>query len=157
MKLHLLRHAKTEKQAISGRDFDRSLMEKGSRQSKEIAKFLENKNWNNTLLFCSEAKRTRETFAEIQKRNSFNEVSFHQNLYLAENKELLDFIWKLNSTQDLFILGHNDGLSELASYFCGEEIHLKTCSYVCITFEANSSVEMSRETGMIVETFRPEV
>ena len=157
MKLHLLRHAKTEKQAISGRDFDRSLMEKGFRQSKEIAKFLENKNWNNTLLFCSEAKRTRETFAEIQKRNSFNEVSFHQNLYLAENKELLDFIWKLNSKEDLFIVGHNNGLSDLASYFCGEEIHLKTCTYLCISFDAEFSAEWSRETGIFVETYRPEV
>lgn len=157
MKLHLLRHAKTEKKAISGRDFDRSLMEKGCRQAKEIAKFLENKNWNNTLLFCSEAKRTRETFAEIEKCASFNEVSYKHNLYLAETKELLDFIWKLNSKQDLFILGHNDGLSELASYFSGEEILLKTCAYICIAFEAISSAELSRATGIIVETFRPEV
>ena len=157
MKLHLLRHAKTEKQASSGRDFDRSLMEKGTRQAKEMAQFLENKNWNDAILFCSTAKRTKETFAEIQKRNTFKEVSFHKSLYLAEKKELLEFIWKLNSSEDLFIIGHNNGLSDLASYFCGEEIHLKMCNYVCISFDAEFSVEWSRETGMIVESYRPEV
>lgn len=157
MILHLLRHAKTEKQAETGKDFDRALMERGRLQAKEIAKFLETKKLEKTLFFCSSAKRTKQTFDEIEKRNTFQEFSILDQLYLAETKELLDFIWKLNSNQDIFILGHNNGLSDLATYFCGEHIHLKTSGYIAISFEAESSSEWSKDLGVILESYRPEV
>ena len=157
MKLHLLRHAKTDKYSNSGRDFDRKLMEKGKLQANGMAEFLTTKNWQDTVLFCSSAKRTKETFAYIQKKNKFKKVSFDQSLYLAELKDLLEFIWKVDSKNDLFIVGHNNGLSDLATYFFGEDTHLKTCTYLCISFEAEFSSEWSRDLGIIQEVYRPEV
>lgn len=157
MKLHLLRHAKTDKNSVSGCDFDRKLMGKGNLQANEMAKFLTSKNWEETVLFCSAAKRTKETFEYIQKKNKFKVLSFHQSLYLAELKDLLEFIWKLDSKNDLFIVGHNNGLSDLATYFLGEDTHLKTCTYLRISFEAEFSSEWSRDLGIIQEVYRPEV
>ncbi len=157
MKLHLLRHAKTNKHADSGRDFDRKLMEKGKSQANEMAKFLTTKNWEHTVLFCSEAKRTKETFEYIQNKNKFKEVSFYQSLYLAELRDLLEFIWKVDSKNDVFIVGHNNGLSDLATYFLGEDTHLKTCTYLCISFEAEFSSEWSSDLGIIQQVYRPEV
>jgi phosphohistidine phosphatase len=157
VKLHLLRHAKTEKFSSSGKDFDRKLMEKGIRQSTEMFKFLETKSFENTNLYCSAAQRTKETFNLVCSKMKFNQVSFHKELYLARLEELLQFIWNLKSQKDIFIIGHNEGLSELASYLSGSFIHLKTCGYIQLEFECESSEEMSIDCGIICESYRPEV
>lgn len=157
MKLHLLRHAKTEKHSDSGRDFDRKLMQKGKFQAKEIGNFLASKNWEETVLLCSSAKRTLETFEYVKQKNNFKEASFHKSLYLAELKDLLEFIWKLDSKNDIFILGHNNGLSDLASYFTGNDMHLRTSGYLAIEFDCTTPMEWSKDLGILVESFRPEV
>lgn len=157
MKLHLLRHAKTEKFSSSGKDFDRELMEKGIRQSAEMFKFLEPQSFENTNLYCSAARRTKETFDLLCSKFKFNKVTYHHELYLAGLEELLRFIWNLKSQKDIFILGHNEGLSELASYLSGSNIYLKTCGYLQLEFDCSSSEEISRDCGIILESYRPEV
>ncbi len=157
MKLHLLRHSKTEKFSFSGKDFDRKLMEKGIRQSAEIFKFLKSQSFENTNLFCSAAQRTIETFDLVCSNFKFNQVSFHQELYLAGLEDILQFIWTLNSQKDIFIIGHNEGLSELASYLSGSHLHLKTCGYLQLEFDCESSEEISKDCGIIRESSRPEV
>lgn len=157
MNIYLLRHAKTEKISSSGKDFDRKLMGKGIRQSAEMLKFLEVKSFENTHLFCSTAHRTKETFQFICSKLVFNEVSFHDELYLANLKDLLQFVWNLKSQNDLFLIGHNEGLSEFASYLSGSYFHLKTSGYIHLEFECQSSEEISKDCGIIRETYRPEV
>ena len=157
MKLHLLRHAKTEKFSSSGKDFDRKLMEKGIRQSTEMFKFLETKSFENTNLYCSAAQRTKETYELVCSKLKLNHISFHQELYLAGLEDLLQFIWNLKSQKNIFIIGHNEGLSELASYLSGSNIQLKTCGYLQLEFLSESSEEMSKDCGIIRESYRPEV
>ncbi len=157
MKIHLLRHAKTEKFSSSGKDFDRKLMEKGIRQSSEMFKFLESKSFENTNLYYSSAQRTKETFDLICSRFKFNKVYFHKDLYLVGLEDLLQIIWDLKSKNDIFIIGHNEGLSELASYLSGSFIHLKTCGYLQLEFDCESSEEISKDCGIIRESYRPEV
>ncbi len=157
MKLHLLRHAKTEKISSSGRDFDRKLMEKGIRQSTEMFKFLEAKPFENTNLYCSAAQRTIETFNIVCSKINFQESKFHKELYLVGLEDLLQFIWNLKSQKDIFIIGHNEGLSELARYLSGSNNHLKTCSYLQLEFDCDSSEEISKDCGIIRESFRPEI
>lgn len=157
MKLHLLRHAKTEKFSSSGKDFDRKLMEKGIRQSTEMFKFLETKSFENTNLYCSAAQRTKETYELVCSKLKLNHISFHQELYLAGLEDLLQFTWNLKSKNDIFIIGHNEGLSELASYLSGSNIQLKTCGYIQLEFECESSEEISKDCGIIRKSYRPEV
>jgi phosphohistidine phosphatase len=157
VKLYLLRHAKTEKFSTSGKDFDRKLMEKGIRQSSEMLKFLEVKSFENINLYCSAAQRAKETFDLVCSELIFNQISFHQELYLAGLEDLLQFIWNLKSQKDIFIIGHNEGLSELASYLSGSFMNLKTCGYLQLEFDCESSEEISKDCGLIRESYRPEV
>jgi len=157
VKLHLLRHAETEKFSISGRDFDRKLMRKGVRQSTEMLRCLDKKYFENTNLYSSASQRTKETFDLVCSKLNFNQIYFHQELYLAGLEELLKFIWNLKSKNDIFILGHNEGISVLASYLSGQEIHLKTCEYVQLEFDCESSEEISKDCGIIQQAFRPEI
>jgi len=78
------------------------------------------------------------------------------DLYLCEQETFLKKLWDLNHENDLFIIGHNDGLSDLASYFAVEMIHLSTCEYICFSFLADSWAELSRRTGTIANRFRPQ-
>ncbi len=155
MKIHLLRHAKTEQLSTSGKDFDRKLKDRGIEQSKEMAQFLLTQGTQGIETWCSTAKRTRQTFSYLADVVKPSQLEFMDNLYLCEQETFLKKLWNLNQANDLFIIGHNDGLSDLASYFADEMIHLSTCEYICFSFSADSWAELSRGTGIIANRFRP--
>jgi phosphohistidine phosphatase len=152
---HLLRHAKTEQQSKSGKDFDRTLKQRGIEQSKEMALFLKLHDIRAIETWCSTAKRTRQTFSYLEDVLNPSMLAFMDDLYLCEHETFLQKLWKLNQSNDLFIIGHNDGLSDLASYFSDTMIHLSTCEYICFSFSADSWAEVSRGTGIIETHFRP--
>jgi phosphohistidine phosphatase len=155
MKIHLLRHAKTEQLSTSGKDFDRKLKDRGVLQSKEMAQFLSSNEIHGLEIWCSTAKRTRQTLTYLTDSLKPSKLEFMDDLYLCEQETFLKKLWDLNRENDLFIIGHNDGLSDLASYFADEMIHLSTCEYICFSFSADSWAELSRGTGSIVNRFRP--
>jgi phosphohistidine phosphatase len=156
MKIHLLRHAKTEQLSTSGKDFDRKLKDRGVLQSKEMAQFLSSNDIHGLETWCSTAKRTRQTLTYLSDTLKPSKLEFMDDLYLCEQETFLKKLWDLNRANDLFIIGHNDGLSDLASYFADEMIHLSTCEYICFSFSADSWAELSRGTGIIVNRFRPQ-
>jgi phosphohistidine phosphatase len=156
MNLHLLRHAKTDQHSANGSDFDRSLLPKGTLQAQLMAKHLENLRGIATT-WCSSAIRTRETLSKIKKEIELPDTVFLDELYLCSLKDYLDLIWSHKVPGDLFIVGHNFGISELATYLTDEEVELRTCEYVCIHFEVSSWQEISRSNGTIVDRYRPVV
>jgi phosphohistidine phosphatase SixA len=78
-------------------------------------------------------------------------------LYLGDRESYLRIIWDLKHDKDLMIVGHNEGISDFASYLLDQEIHLKTGHYLCIEFDAKKWNETSKGTGEIVTNFRPSV
>jgi phosphohistidine phosphatase SixA len=70
---------------------------------------------------------------------------------------LLDFIWKLEGKEDILLIGHNDGISDLASYFTDEYIGLQTAGYCCIEFDSENWKNTSKSLGRLVDSFRPKV
>jgi phosphohistidine phosphatase len=156
MKIHLLRHAKTEQLSKSGRDFDRNLKERGILQSKELADFIKAQGIQHLETWSSTANRTRQTLSYLIDDLKPSKIEFEDTLYLCEQETFLTKLWALNQTNDLFIIGHNDGLSALASYFADDMVHLSTCEYICFNFMADSWAEVSLGTGIIENRFRPQ-
>lgn len=154
MIIHLLRHAKTNQNSPTGRDFDRELLPRGYEQLTEFASKLAQRPITVTRVFCSSAKRTRQTWAEIATNFPNAEVSFHDELYLASHQTLLGFLTEQQSPEELLVIGHNEGLSNLASYLSDSDIHLKTCGYVQLSFPFDHSGFISANTGGVVDTFR---
>lgn len=150
--LHFLRHAKTNQVSPSGRDFDRELLPRGYEQLRDFRTFLGQKGHAIDHIYCSSAKRTRQTLNEIADLLPTATVSFHDELYLASGSELLSFITAKNSPKTSLLIGHNEGLSELASYLTGSDIHLKTCGYVQLSFPFDHSGFISACTGVVVES-----
>lgn len=157
MNLFLIRHAKTEKIAISGRDFDRELAEKGRLQAEKLNDFLAKFDFNSVDIWCSDAVRTKQTLSYFDTQFPSTNIEFKNELYLASASEVKELIWNTESDKDLLVIGHNEGISDIASYFLGEDIHLKTATFIQISFEANSRQEWSADLGKIQTIFRPKV
>jgi len=154
--LHLLRHAKTNANSDSGLDFDRLLLEKGIRQSKMMAQFFKMNDFQPKFIFCSSAKRTRATLKEIQKLHALEHaVEFRKELYLASRRDLLSFLCEVKGNGDVFIIGHNNGLSDLITYLVDDFYDLPTCSFVSITFDVDDWSEVSQSLGKVAVYFSP--
>jgi phosphohistidine phosphatase len=145
--LHFLRHAKTNQVSPTGRDFDRELLPRGYEQLSELRSKLAQSPITVTRVFCSSAKRTRQTWTEIADLFPNATISFHDELYLASASELLTFLSSKNSPQTSLLIGHNEGLSDLATYLTGSDIHLKTCGYLQLSFPFDHSGFISASTG----------
>ena len=64
-RLLILRHGKTEANAASGRDFDRSLTERGRHNSAEAARFIADSDIIPRLVLVSPATRALETWQHV--------------------------------------------------------------------------------------------
>jgi len=154
MKLHLIRHAKASGHSISGNDFDRELSEKGIRQATALGEFLKNEIGSCTVS-CSNAARTRQTLDIIGKQNEFSDIKFYNELYLCSKETYLEHLWQYSGNNDLVIVGHNFGISEVASYLTNEIIEMRTSEYVCILFEDMTWRETSKGMGTKINQYRP--
>jgi len=152
--LFLIRHATAEKMADSGRDFDRKLSEKGRKQAKELNQLLSDELPENTRYFCSSARRTRET---ISLAKLSNEITYLDSLYLADKSSILSFLNELNATHPICLIGHNEGISELASYLSGQEIELRTAKFIALRFPFENSSYWSQDSAQVEFQGRPEV
>ncbi|XOV67015.1 MAG: histidine phosphatase family protein [Fluviicola sp.] len=153
LRLHLLRHAKTEQFSPTGKDFDRYLMVKGRKQRADLNLFFKTIS-NIDHVWCSSAKRTRETLAAIE---GLPEAHFFDELYLCSHKTMLQMLWERNPEGEVLIVGHNFGISDLVNYFCDSDIELRTGQYVCIAFDCDDWSQTFRGTGTISQMYRPEV
>jgi phosphohistidine phosphatase len=79
--LHVLRHAKTNQNSPTGRDFDRELLPRGYEQLIELQAEIAAKKLSISLVFCSSAKRTRQTLTQIEELFPNATISFHDDLY----------------------------------------------------------------------------
>jgi phosphohistidine phosphatase len=154
MQLHLLRHAKTNQISPTGKDFDRELLPRGYEQIAELKQYLEGSPIAPKHILCSTAMRTRQTLAALQALWPAAAVQYIDELYLASKHEILDAICALNSPDDVLVVGHNEGLSELTIYLSDQAIWHKTCGLASLTFPFESSALVSKETGVIVGRFR---
>lgn len=154
MKLHLLRHAKTNQISPTGKDFDRELLPKAYEQLQEFREFYTQNPFQVGHILCSSAVRTRQTLDQIKELFADVPLTFLNELYLASAGELLKIINALQSPEDILLIGHNEGISELASELSAAFILLKTCGLVSLEFPFESSAMVSKETGVLVGSFR---
>lgn len=158
MKLFLIRHGEAEGRSLTGKDFDRKLSDRGIQEVNQLCNYLESKVTNQeNVAFISSARRTRETSQILLRKMKNVETQYDDELYLATLHQLLDFCWKhLTTTENIFLIGHNFGISELASYFLDEEILLPTSAMLTIDFPFLYSLnEVSKGMGIKESFFIP--
>lgn len=157
--LNLIRHAKTNQNSPSGKDFDRELYPKGIAQANLLGMHLNSHHINLGKILCSKAIRTKQTQSILNQHTTIStNTVFLDELYLAGSMELLTLIEEHGDKHEVIsIIGHNEGISELAGYLADEYIVLRTCELITIQFSITAWNELSRGIGMITLQYRPEV
>lgn len=124
-RLMLLRHAKTETDAPSGRDQDRRLDERGHRDAAEIGAWLGRHPPFPDFVQVSPAVRAKQTWElawEVMKAHVPSpRIEYVPELYGADAADILQII-RTASVADpkhLMVVGHNPGMHELALALTG--------------------------------------
>jgi phosphohistidine phosphatase len=124
-RLMLLRHAKTESDAPSGRDQDRRLDNRGRHDAAEIGGFIGRNPPYPSLVLVSHAVRAHQTWEiawEAMKALApAPQVELTPELYGADLSQLLETIRNASSADPkrLMLVGHNPGMHELAFALAG--------------------------------------
>ena len=124
-RLMLLRHAKTENEAPSGRDEDRRLDNRGHRDAAEIGSWIGHHPPFPDLVLVSHAMRALQTWQiaweAMKELVSEPEVELVPELYGADVSQLLESIRDASSADPkrLMLVGHNPGMHELALALAG--------------------------------------
>lgn len=115
-RLFLLRHAKTETHALSARDRDRRLEERGHNDAALIGQWLSAHPPLPDYVYVSTATRTRETWGIVaSKLGKTVPHTFLDEIYSADVADLLKIIRMaaIDDPDSLMIIGHNPALHEL--------------------------------------------
>jgi phosphohistidine phosphatase len=125
-RLMLLRHAKTETDAPSGRDQDRRLDERGHKDAAEIGGWIAGHPPFPEAVLVSHATRARQTWdlawEAMKDRVPAPQVDVLPELYGAEPGQILETIRSATVPADpkqLLLIGHNPGMHEIALMLIG--------------------------------------
>lgn len=124
-RLMLLRHAKTENDAPSGRDQDRRLDNRGRHDATEIGGWIGRHPPFPDMVLVSHAIRAHQTWQiaweAMKQRFPEPHVELVPELYGADVAQLIETIRNTAATdpQRLMLVGHNPGMHELALALAG--------------------------------------
>ncbi|MDB5653515.1 MAG: putative phosphohistidine phosphatase, SixA [Tardiphaga sp.] len=169
-RLLLLRHAKTEIDAPSGRDFDRRLDDRGVVDAAAMGAWLNRHPPLPDLVCVSTAARARQTWALVAAELPDVKplVTELDELYGAGPAELLATIRAaaVDDPQMLMIVGHNPGLHEVAlGLIDGGDVggrkaiagNLPTGSIVVIDFAIEDWNDVAFRGGRLVQFISPKL
>ena len=149
--LTLFRHAKTERDSDSGRDFDRRLIDRGRDDSKRMGEEISEQGLAFDLVLSSPAARAAET-AELAGLT----VRFDERIYDASTDELLDIV---RSTDEVIVrlamVGHNPGFEPLASRLTGQALIMPTGSVAEIAIPVERWSEAGEANGRLTRFLKP--
>ena len=113
--LILLRHAKSDWPDVPDRD--RPLAKRGRRDAPRIGKWLHEHGYRPDVVVCSDARRARQTWdLAAPELGGSPAVRFEPRAYAASALTLLYLAQELpDRYRSALFIGHNPGLSELAS------------------------------------------
>ena len=125
-RLMLLRHAKTETDAPSGRDQDRRLDDRGHKDAAEIGDWMASHPPFPEAVLVSHAVRARQTWdiawESMKDRVAAPQVEILPELYLADPAQILETVRTATipaNPRRLMLVGHNPGMHEAALMLMG--------------------------------------
>lgn len=146
--LLLIRHAKSDWENPSLSDFDRPLNVRGECDAPMMGERLAARDIRIERMVSSPARRARSTAEAIARSLAFpvQDIDWMTELYLANPAGMLDVIQACpDDIRSLALIGHNPGISHLASRLCNTELgELPTCfvAHLEAEFDAWHQAEM---------------
>lgn len=151
--LYLLRHGEsTPVNSVSG-DIGRNLTSTGREKLLQLAKLLKKKKINFDHLVVSPAKRTMETKSVLESELGDLAFEIDESLYEGIPRALIDAICRQpKEFKSILLVGHNPGISAVASYFSGDNfISLSPGMMAIIYFNLEDWKMLSANSGTLME------
>ena len=143
--LFLLRHAQSAGKQSGQRDYDRKLTPLGKNNSRDLGKKIKKSPFQVDFILASAATRAMET---VQYSNESLGLPDEKILWKTELYEAMDAEW-INAVHTLadtarvvMLVGHNPGISSLASRLSGQNIDLVPCGLAGIEIDIESWKDM---------------
>ncbi len=158
-KLYLIRHAKSLKDGITP-DFVRPLTKRGKNDAKAMALKLKNLNHKPDLIISSSAKRTSKTAKIIARYLGYKgAIKYTKKLYSCEIDAYMNEICAIKDKyKSVFIVGHNDELSELCEYLSGLSLEpLPTCGIYALKFKLKKFSKIKPNSAKIMFFEHPKI
>lgn len=150
--LYIMRHGKAEDSDHKA-DFNRKLISKGVKRNQKVALKLKAKKGKFDAILCSEASRAVETARIMAEHFKFpiDEIKEYQEFYLAPAVILLDSLYALDNTlTNVLLVGHNPGVSELATSLSNQLFDwLPTSALIAIKFDTDKWEEISKADAKV--------
>lgn len=156
--LIVMRHAKSDWSEPGRADHQRPLNKRGRRVAKEMGTFLAEQGIDPDIICCSTATRAQETMELLQPKLARQvEVLFSQELYLASALGLCKHLAGLHdSWTSAMVVGHNPGLSILASGLAKQTCELPTAAVVVLQSPAETWPDAFRsDQWQLLEFWKP--
>jgi len=157
LKLFLLRHGKATKFIDDKSDFTRHLNRQGVVQTNQVGYIVREKKASIDQLICSGAVRTLETAEIMNHYLAIRRIESDDDLYLAKHDQILRKICESGSGKNLLYVGHNNGISDLASYLSGKAVNLSTGHLVEIHFNLDDWNLITKASGHFVSEIIPDI
>ena len=152
-RITLLRHAKSDWGTPSQKDFDRPLNQRGESNATLMGKRLQKNGVRPSLIISSDAVRAIITARMIAREINYP-IEFIQpehELYLASPAAIIDVLIREGTNyNDVMIVGHNPGLTELASRICPVEIdNIPTCGIFAVDADIDEWADLANTQGTV--------
>lgn len=139
--LRLLRHATAVPSYAARSDIDRTLAPEGVMEAKVLASTVA-EEWQLDYCLCSAAIRARQTLRPLQELQDFP-VAFSEDLYGAGASTLIEATQQVPDEYDeVLLVGHNPGMSRLASHLLDQHVSLGTAEHTTVTLQLGSWSEL---------------
>lgn len=153
-KLIIVRHAKSDWDAPSSRDFDRPLNKRGKLNAPEMASRLKELGMIPNQIVSSPALRaltTAKYFASIFQMD-VSLIQTNMQIYEASARDLLKVVNDLDDQyEQIALFGHNPGLTDFANYLGDLAIYnLPTCAVVILEFPFEKWAMVSGGTAKVL-------
>ena len=150
--LIIVRHCKSSWADLSLSDFDRPLNKRGKIDGELMSSYLREKEKKIDKLISSTSKRTRLTSKYFIEKIHFNSISYLDELYHASYSEIIKIISKIeNNFNNIMVIGHNPGLTELINHFTDMRIYnIPTSGIIKVEFKEDKWSKITENKGKIV-------
>ncbi|MDA5093295.1 histidine phosphatase family protein [Aliiroseovarius sp. KMU-50] len=159
--LILTRHAKSSWNEPGLDDHERPLNKRGIASARAIGRWLADNDHTPGEVLCSDAARTRETWANIaDKLIGAPEAHYTRDLYLSDPDTMLDAL-KRARADVVMMIAHNPGSAYLARRLVADPHphpkfhHYPTAATSIIQFDAENWADVSWHSGSVTDFVVP--
>lgn len=155
-RLILTRHTKSSWDDPTTPDHDRTLNDRGRAAAADLGQWLASRGYVPGKVLCSDALRTRETWAGIAPAFPAAVVELKPALYLA-GPDVMLAVLRHASADTVLMLGHNPGIAEFAERLVAQApLHAEFARYptgatLVADFAARSWADVGFGQGVVID------